>query len=91
MFFLGYMLLAGRCRKPQEEHLIKETIEKIMKRKIDLDLLYGTGSLTTKTLLKEVIARLYVSSLIQTLNLRLRDEEFSFLSLAFLVHYSSPP
>ncbi len=49
------MLLAGRCRKAEEADLIKETIEKIMKRKIDLDKLYGSGSITTKAMLDEVL------------------------------------
>ena len=48
------MLLAGRCRKAEEGIVIQETIEKIMKRQINLDALYGTGSLTTSELLHEV-------------------------------------
>eukprot|EP00794_Sanderia_malayensis_P000583 gene583-1243_t len=50
----GYMLLAGRCRKAEEADLIKETIEKIMKRQINLSELYGTGSITTRALIQEL-------------------------------------
>ena len=52
--FTGYMLLAGRCRKPEEAVVIQETIERIMKRKINLESLYKTGSLTTTNLLQQV-------------------------------------
>eukprot|EP00795_Rhopilema_esculentum_P017643 gene17642-9287_t len=50
----GYMLLAGRCRKPDEATVIQETIERIMKRKINLETLYGTGSLITSEILQQV-------------------------------------
>lgn len=39
------MLLAGRCRKPSECKVIQEVIELHMKRKIDIDLLFGDPSL----------------------------------------------
>ena len=35
------MLLAGRCRHKSECAVIKEVIESIMKRKIDINTLYG--------------------------------------------------
>ena len=50
----GYMLLAGRCRKSEEAVVIQETIERTMKRKIDLDSLFKTGSLTTTNILQQV-------------------------------------
>ncbi|CAG5129144.1 unnamed protein product, partial [Candidula unifasciata] len=36
----GYMLLAGRVRKPEEEVVIKEVIEKHLKRKLQTDALF---------------------------------------------------
>ncbi|XP_046844513.1 midasin-like isoform X2 [Xenia sp. Carnegie-2017] len=37
----GYFLLAGRCRNPREAEVVKEVIEKHMKRKIDVHSLFG--------------------------------------------------
>ena len=56
---LGYMLLAGKCRKPEEATVIQETIEKIMKRKIDNESVFTTGSLTTSNILKQVNQQLW--------------------------------
>ena len=40
------MLLAGRCRQKSECAVIKEVIESIMKRKIDINTLYGNQAIT---------------------------------------------
>ncbi|XP_060072903.1 midasin-like [Ylistrum balloti] len=53
----GYMLLAGRVRRPEEVTLVLEVIQKHLKRPVDPDKLFTLGpdtSPTTKTLLKEV-------------------------------------
>lgn len=36
----GYMLLAERCRSPQEKVTVKKTLEKVMKVKLDMDRYY---------------------------------------------------
>ena len=40
------MLLAGRCRQMPECTIIKEVIEAVMKRKIDVNALYDNSSTT---------------------------------------------
>ena len=56
------MLLAGKCRKPEEAIVIRETIEKVLKRKLDIEAIFRTGSLTTSNLFKQV-SQLVVQSL----------------------------
>ena len=56
------MLLAGKCRKPEEAIVIQETIEKVLKRKLDIEAIFRTGSLTTSNLFKQV-SQLVVQSL----------------------------
>lgn len=46
----GYMLLAERVRKPDEKLIVKQTIEKVMKVKLDMDKYYE--SLEDKALLE---------------------------------------
>lgn len=36
----GYMLLAERCRTPQEKEVVQRTLEKVMKVKLDMDKYY---------------------------------------------------
>lgn len=36
----GYMLLAERCRVPQEKEVVQKTLEKVMKVKLDMDKYY---------------------------------------------------
>ncbi|XP_069109146.1 midasin-like [Argopecten irradians] len=53
----GYMLLAGRVRRPEEVTLVLEVIQKHLKRPVDPDKLFTLGpdtSPTTVKLLKEV-------------------------------------
>ena len=38
----GYMLLAERCRTPQEKVTVKKTLEKVMKVKLDMDQYYAS-------------------------------------------------
>ena len=42
--FPGYFLLAGRCRNVQEAVIVQEVIQKHMKRKIDVNCLFGHPS-----------------------------------------------
>ncbi|XP_076077814.1 midasin-like isoform X3 [Mytilus galloprovincialis] len=54
----GYMVLAGRVRKPEEELVVCEVIQKHFKRKVDPDRLFTLSpntSTTTADLLKAVI------------------------------------
>ena len=44
VYNLGYFLLAGRCRNDQESKVVQEVIEKHLKRKINLDNLFGHPS-----------------------------------------------
>ncbi len=44
--FTGYFLLAGRCRNAQETLVVQEVIEKHMKRKINVNCLFGHPSTT---------------------------------------------
>ena len=44
VYNLGYFLLAGRCRNDQESTVVQEIIEKHLKRKINLDNLFGHPS-----------------------------------------------
>ncbi|XP_033739322.1 midasin-like [Pecten maximus] len=53
----GYMLLAGRVRRPEEVTLVQKVIEQHLKRSVDPNKLFTLGpgtSPTTVTLLKEV-------------------------------------
>ncbi|KAI0224027.1 Midasin [Lamellibrachia satsuma] len=53
----GYMLLAGRVRKPEECHVICEVIEKHLKRRVDPNCLFtlsDTTSPTTAPILNDV-------------------------------------
>ena len=45
----GYMLLAGRVRKPEECHVICEVIEKHLKRRVDPNLLFTLSEATSPT------------------------------------------
>lgn len=38
----GYMLLAERCRTPQEKEVVKSTLEKVMKVKLDMNKYYSS-------------------------------------------------
>lgn len=61
---LGYMLLAGRCRNPSECAVIQEVIELHMKRKINLDLLFGDpSSVQLSPGISELITQVTTSSL----------------------------
>ncbi|CAI5447894.1 unnamed protein product [Caenorhabditis angaria] len=40
----GYFLLAGRCRNEKDEKTVEETLEKVIKRKIEKDLLFSMNS-----------------------------------------------
>ena len=57
------MLLAGRCRKPDEAKVIQEVIERHMKRKINLDVLFGADSesvsQTTAIIIDKVVNVVY--------------------------------
>ncbi|XP_074625737.1 midasin-like [Acropora palmata] len=60
----GYMLLAGRCRNPSECAVIQEVIELHMKRKINLDLLFGDpSSVQLSPGISELITQVTTSSL----------------------------
>lgn len=39
-FFEGFLVLAGRVRKPEEADIVIKTIEKHLKRKVDVENLF---------------------------------------------------
>lgn len=45
---LGFMLLAGRVRKPEEEVTILSTLEKHFKRKVDPEALFCQKQVTSQ-------------------------------------------
>ena len=50
----GFMLIAGRCRREDETLLIKDTLERNFKKKIDLENLFGGSALSSKKLSEKV-------------------------------------
>ena len=47
--YVGYMLLAGRVRKPEECDIIQEVIQKHLRRKVDPNLLFTSSKKTSPT------------------------------------------
>ena len=52
------MLIAGRCRKEDEEQLIKDVLEQNFKKTIEPHKLFRGNSLTTKALSEKVCIHL---------------------------------
>ena len=53
--FLGFMLIAGRCRKEDEALIIKDVLEKNFKKIIDLKKLFNGNSLSSQVLSEKVL------------------------------------